>query len=263
MRAIFFLLCMCWAVHHISCSSLKRKLSSRKQGFLTEIQEKNSKRGGFYNGCPEDNDFWTQGQISSPFWPQNYHNNESCYYYINAEQGAVVKIVFTHFDLELCCDYITIYDGAASGKSRVIAQLGGQGGATQPQSAYYSTTNQMLVTFMSNPTVTKSGFQFTYSSVTTARPCNRDISISINGMDSVGSQSNFVQQLRFLAQNLVASWDVGLDKVRVGMNLIVDDDYAVVWKYNDFKTTDQVQFAILGMTDDVPNVLANNNSDFA
>jgi hypothetical protein len=47
------------------------------------------------------------------------------------------------------------------------------------------------------------------------------------------------------------------------MNLIVDDEYAVVWKYDDFTTTGQVQQTIMEMTKYVPDVMANNNSDFS
>lgn len=120
MRAVLCLICILLAIHLGGCSPSKRKLSSRKTNFATEIQEKSSKRGGFYNGCPYDNDFWTEGQISSPYWPQNYQNDEHCYYYINAAHGSVVKIVFSHFDIDLCCDNVTIYDGGAEGSSRVI-----------------------------------------------------------------------------------------------------------------------------------------------
>lgn len=64
-----------------------------------------------FTGCPTDNDFWYQGVITSPYWPSNYPNNIKCWYYMQAEIGSVLKFNFTNFELESCCDAVTIYDG--------------------------------------------------------------------------------------------------------------------------------------------------------
>ncbi|VDO14667.1 unnamed protein product, partial [Haemonchus placei] len=64
-----------------------------------------------YTGCPSNNDFYYEGVISSPYYPKLYPPNTECYYYITAEPGKVLSFNFTHFDMESCCDYITIYDG--------------------------------------------------------------------------------------------------------------------------------------------------------
>ncbi|ETN81395.1 CUB domain protein [Necator americanus] len=64
-----------------------------------------------YTGCPENNDFYYEGVISSPYYPNQYPPNTECYYYITAEPGKLLRFNFTHFDLESCCDYVTIYDG--------------------------------------------------------------------------------------------------------------------------------------------------------
>ncbi len=64
-----------------------------------------------FTGCPYNNDFYTTGLISSPFYPNNYGNNLQCFYFLQATIGYVVRITFVHFDLETCCDYVSVFDG--------------------------------------------------------------------------------------------------------------------------------------------------------
>ncbi|KAK6039195.1 CUB domain protein [Cooperia oncophora] len=74
-----------------------------------------------FTGCPLDNDFYYGGVISSPYYPNLYPPNTECYYYITAEPGKILSFNFTHFDLESCCDYVTIYDGEGM-RSPVLVQ---------------------------------------------------------------------------------------------------------------------------------------------
>lgn len=64
-----------------------------------------------FTGCPLENDFWTTGVISSPYYPSSYPNNIKCWYYMYADIGSVLQFNFTSFDLDGELDYITIYDG--------------------------------------------------------------------------------------------------------------------------------------------------------
>ncbi|KAE9545798.1 hypothetical protein FO519_010990, partial [Halicephalobus sp. NKZ332] len=100
-----------------------------------------------FTGCPYDNDFWTEGVIASPFYPNPYPNFIKCWYYMNAELGQVLKFNFTHFDLETCCDFVTIYDGYGD-LSPILVQFGGPNStATAPSGVLYSSSRYALMTF--------------------------------------------------------------------------------------------------------------------
>ncbi|KAE9549089.1 hypothetical protein FO519_007689, partial [Halicephalobus sp. NKZ332] len=134
--------------------------------------------------------------------------------------------------------------------------------ATAPSGVLYSSSRYALMTFTTDKVVSKTGFQVQYESVSTSTPCNRDILLVINGLSSVGTQDNFVKQLDFIANHLITSWTIGPKQTRVFINLQVDEDFAVVWDFQDVPTLDILKATILGLTTDVPDVTANNGSDF-
>ncbi|PIC35860.1 hypothetical protein B9Z55_015078 [Caenorhabditis nigoni] len=211
-------------------------------------------------GCPTNNDFYYNGTINSPFYPYNYPPNDKCYYYITAQPGSVLKFSFSHFDLESCCDFVTIYDGPTVTSKKLI-QIGGPGSTVAAPGVYYSTTRNAVMTFESNPTVQKSGFSMQYESVSTASPCNRDIFLIVNALANVGSQANYEKEIKFIANQLTPTWNVGLDKVRVMLNLQTDIDYAIVWSATDIPNNANVTAEVLTMLDYVPDVTADNSTD--
>ncbi|CAI2351030.1 unnamed protein product [Caenorhabditis sp. 36 PRJEB53466] len=211
-------------------------------------------------GCPLNNDFYYNGTINSPLYPYNYPPNDKCYYYISAEPGKVLKITFSHFDLESCCDYVTIYDGPTIAYKKLV-QIGGPGSNVTTAGTYYTTTRNAVMTFESNPTIQKSGFSMQYESVNTVSPCNRDIFLIVNGLSNVGTQANFRNEINYIANQLTPTWNVGLSQVRVMLNLQVDIDYAVVWSADDVSTNADLTKEVLHMLEYVPDVTANNNTD--
>ncbi|EGT43344.1 hypothetical protein CAEBREN_25668 [Caenorhabditis brenneri] len=213
-----------------------------------------------YIGCPSNNDFYYNGTINSPFYPYNYPPNDKCYYYISAEPGKVLKISFSHFDLESCCDFVTIYDGPAL-NSKKLVQIGGPGSNVTTAGTYYTTTRNAVVTFESNPTIQKSGFSMQYESVNNVSPCNRDIFLIVNGLANVGTQANFQKEIDFIANKLTPTWNVGLTKVRVMLNLQSDIDYAIIWSAEDVPTNANVTQEVLHMLDYIPDVTQDNNTD--
>ncbi|KAK6039024.1 hypothetical protein COOONC_23471, partial [Cooperia oncophora] len=154
---------------------------------------------------------------------------------------------------------------------------------TTPNGLYFTTQRYALVTFQTDPVIQKTGFQFVYESVFTANPCNRDIVLMLSGLSTVGTQENFqkvtrrelvvrrvlmrlftlciFQQLDFVANQLSPTWQVGLDKIRVVLNLVVDADYSVIWTADDLATNQLLSQTVLGLTQDVPDVTQNNNTD--
>ncbi|KAK0417881.1 hypothetical protein QR680_013256 [Steinernema hermaphroditum] len=195
-------------------------------------------------GCPENNDFYYGGVVTSPLYPKNYPDNEKCYYYIYAKQGSVARFDFTQFDLETCCDFVTIFDGRSE-EAPILAQFGGPNKtASRPSGPVFSST------------------RLSFSSVYTASPCNRDVVLIVNGLSSVGSQQNFLKQLDFISNSLVASWTVGSKKVRVVVSLQVSRDYAVVFDANSLPDTNKLRSTVLGLAGYVPDVSKNNSTDF-
>uniref|UniRef100_A0A183G7L3 CUB domain-containing protein n=1 Tax=Heligmosomoides polygyrus TaxID=6339 RepID=A0A183G7L3_HELPZ len=236
-----------------------------------------------YTGCPSNNDFYYEGVISSPYYPKFYPPNTECYYYMTSEPGKVLSFNFTYFDLETCCDYVTIYDGNTM-RSPKLVQIGGPNNTvTAPAGVYTATQRYALVTFQTDPVIQKTGFQFVYQSifswyprlnsfgsemffaahipVIAAAPCNRDVVLMLSGLSTVGSQANFLKQLDFVANVLTPTWQVGEEKVRVVVYLMVDADYAVVWTAEDLADNKKLTEIVLSMTDLVPDVTQNNNTD--
>ncbi|XP_052286124.1 adhesion G protein-coupled receptor L2-like isoform X3 [Dreissena polymorpha] len=51
------------------------------------------------------------GSFYSPFYPNNYNNNEDCVYRIVVATGHKVCVIMNSFDGEGCCDYLDLHDG--------------------------------------------------------------------------------------------------------------------------------------------------------
>ncbi|CAI5450381.1 unnamed protein product [Caenorhabditis angaria] len=97
------------------------------------------------------------GVIYSPNYPSLYPNNLDCSYYLVAPQGYGIEILFLTIDTEHCCDIIVIHDGQTT-------ELGRLSGYYQPNTqSFKSTTNSMLVTFSTDSSGQKSGFQARFS----------------------------------------------------------------------------------------------------
>lgn len=78
----------------------------------------------------------------------------------------------------------------------------------------------------------KSWSKILYSKIFSAvAPCNRDIFLIVNGLANVGSQANYQKEINFIANQLTPTWNVGLDKVRVMLNLQV-----IIWWVTRQKT---------------------------
>ncbi|RXN04029.1 deleted in malignant brain tumors 1 -like protein [Labeo rohita] len=57
------------------------------------------------------------GLFSSPYYPNYYHDNAYCVWYLTAQQGQRIFLTFADVQLERCCncDFITVYDGSSTG----------------------------------------------------------------------------------------------------------------------------------------------------
>ncbi|NXI60948.1 ENTK Enteropeptidase, partial [Anseranas semipalmata] len=94
--------------------------------------------------------------FSSENFPNNYPNQASCVWYLNAEKGKNIQLHFQAFDLEDIYDVVEVRDGRGPDSLLLgkIAVYTGQ----DPLPDVFSTTNQMTVILFTDKSVTKKGF---------------------------------------------------------------------------------------------------------
>ena len=91
-----------------------------------------------------------------------------------------VYLEFNYFDLEDCCDYVTVYDGA-SYSSNILLKADG---SSRPYPVF-SSSNYMLVTFTTDSSAVRTGFAATYYIYTISTNTDRPSTwISETGKDT-------------------------------------------------------------------------------
>uniref|UniRef100_A0A914WL09 Uncharacterized protein n=1 Tax=Plectus sambesii TaxID=2011161 RepID=A0A914WL09_9BILA len=170
--------------------------------------------------CPNDQ-YTGSGMVTSPNFPSNYGNGDSCAYFLTAPDGYVIQIQFLTFTTEACCDFLYIYDGPSPIISPLLVRLAGSNLA---KTVYSSSTRWMSMQFTSDQTNNMQGFQANFSSVDTANPCNRDVVIAIDGHSTLGTEANYHKQIAFAANTLVTNWTVGSTGIQVGPVLYFTDE---------------------------------------
>ncbi|KAJ4929977.1 hypothetical protein JOQ06_018993 [Pogonophryne albipinna] len=107
-----------------------------------------------------------QGEIKTPNWPDSkYPAGTSCSWLITVEPGMVIQVTFGKFVLEgdsYCrFDYVAFFNGGEKDDSRLIGKYCGDR-APQP---IITSSNVLLVQFVSDQSVTLDGFFAEYTSV--------------------------------------------------------------------------------------------------
>ncbi|CAG2228795.1 CUBN [Mytilus edulis] len=115
--------------------------------------------GGIFNG--------PVGSFTSPNYPSKYCNNQNCYYNITVKAGSKVMLTFTYFHLEegkrtgRAYDFVQIYDGEVKAEA-LIDTL--SDGPTEGKE-FNSTSNKMIIHFVSDDAIVKPGFSVSYKSL--------------------------------------------------------------------------------------------------
>ncbi|XP_074638427.1 uncharacterized protein LOC141896934 isoform X1 [Acropora palmata] len=112
------------------------------------------------------------GMFSSPYFPQNYHDFHECQWNITVHPDHAIRLQFDVFELEsnpytcghakCSCDYVEIKEVSFTGE---VISMGRYCMAKAPPSVLLSSTNQMMVTFHSDHTISAKGFNASYTSV--------------------------------------------------------------------------------------------------
>jgi len=99
------------------------------------------------------------GEITSENYPNNYPDLIDCTYTIKGGEGASITIVFREFDLEdhATCDYDYL-----NVRSEGVAGDGSTYCGDQLPPVHYTYSNEMVLTFHSDPFVNGQGFRVTY-----------------------------------------------------------------------------------------------------
>ncbi|XP_061483883.1 enteropeptidase isoform X3 [Rhineura floridana] len=104
--------------------------------------------------CGGPFDLWEPNTtFSSMNYPNNYPNQATCVWYLNAEKGENIQLHFQYFDLENINDVVEIRDGRGAGSLFLAVYTG-----KSPIPDIFSTTHQMTVLFITDKSVTKKGF---------------------------------------------------------------------------------------------------------
>ncbi|XP_042333248.1 procollagen C-endopeptidase enhancer 1 [Sceloporus undulatus] len=104
-----------------------------------------------------------QGSLKTPNWPESdYPPGISCSWHIIAPKDKVIALTFGKFDVEpdTYCryDYVAVFNGGDRDDSRRIGKFCGD----NSPSAVYSDSNELLVQFVSDLSVTADGFSASY-----------------------------------------------------------------------------------------------------
>ncbi|XP_066263260.1 cubilin-like [Branchiostoma lanceolatum] len=130
------------------------------QGFQFSYIE-SARCGGFLTYPPG-------GIVTSPNYPMDYGDNETCEWTITVPEGYTVRLTFQSFQLENA-DSLTIYDKDGE----------------LPVYAITSASNEMLVRFISDHSDTAQGFKFSYTAYTRPLPstpiCGRSLTAPPRG----------------------------------------------------------------------------------
>ncbi|XP_078593517.1 cubilin-like [Branchiostoma floridae x Branchiostoma japonicum] len=100
------------------------------------------------------------GPVTSPNYPGDYYNDETCEWLITAPEGSRIRLTFDSFEVQNHYDFLTIYDGA-NVRASLLRRLTG----SQSISPIVSTSNVMFLRFTSDGSVTAQGFQFFTSNI--------------------------------------------------------------------------------------------------
>ena len=100
--------------------------------------------------------------LTSPNFPNNYSNNANMMWNIIApSQDYGVLVNFTHFHLEQCCDYLSVYAGSTP-SFRDSALIGEYLGSSLPANIE-SRHMYLWISFTSDGSVVYSGFEIEVS----------------------------------------------------------------------------------------------------
>lgn len=99
------------------------------------------------------------GFFSSPCFPSDYPNSQACKWTIRAPSGYIIQITFVDFEIEEAPNCIYDYLALDTGGDKKVNFCG----VTPRGSSFNSSGNQMVVSFTSDFSIQKRGFNASYT----------------------------------------------------------------------------------------------------
>jgi len=120
----------------------------------------------------------------------NYSNNEYCGSVIRSSSGGALTLSFSSFSYENGYDYLRVYDGTTTSGTLLMNRTGN----SVPPDVTAPSGSMLVVSYTDN-IITSSGFEATWSSVSSGefRMCSQSSSTADSGTltDSGGSSSDY------------------------------------------------------------------------
>lgn len=101
----------------------------------------------------------TSAIFSSPNFPNAYPHNLDCQYRVQVPAGKTIELYILHLELEHSHDNLVIYDGHSSTSTQIATLTGTTGSGRK----FVTTGNELFVTFRSDGSGTRKGFQAVYT----------------------------------------------------------------------------------------------------
>ncbi|NWZ44745.1 AGRG6 protein, partial [Brachypodius atriceps] len=132
------------------------------------------------------------GVFTSPCFPSDYPNSQACKWIIRAPHGYVIQITFIEFDIEEAPG--CIYDSLTLDNGESSMNLCG---ITAKGLSYNSTGNEMIVSFKSDFSIQKKGFNASYVRIAVSLRNQKVIIPQVPDMDAVSvAETVSVPELR-------------------------------------------------------------------
>ncbi|XP_035388894.1 deleted in malignant brain tumors 1 protein [Electrophorus electricus] len=136
------------------------------------------------------------GSLTSPFYPNYYHDRSNCEWQLSAPAGQRIFLSFVDLDLERCCscDYVRVYDGPST-NSPLLATMC----FNDTRQNFHSSSSNMTVLFRSDISVVARGFKALFSS---SLPSNLGHVNCSSGNMTIVIQRSYLSSLGFSWQDL-------------------------------------------------------------
>ncbi|NXU37763.1 AGRG6 protein, partial [Drymodes brunneopygia] len=134
----------------------------------------------------------SSGVFTSPCFPSDYPNSQACKWIIRAPHGFIIQLTFIDFDIEEAPG--CIYDSLTLDNGESPMNLCG---ITAKGLSYNSTGNEMIVSFKSDFSIQKKGFNASYIRIAVALRNQKVIIPQVPDMDAVSvAETIAVPELR-------------------------------------------------------------------
>ncbi|MBX7243479.1 MAG: hypothetical protein K1X92_17195, partial [Bacteroidia bacterium] len=153
------------------------------------------------------------GTITDGSGGNNYDNYVNCSWLIQPANASSISLNFTAFATESGYDFVTVYDGSTT----AAPVLGTFDGNTLPP-VLNSTGGSMLITFISDPSVTDAGWNASYSCTVCTAPAQPSVSAGGSTTFCQGGSVSLTGNVAGGCTGCTYSWSNGMTGQTISVN---------------------------------------------